>query len=418
MSFVLDRKNYIAVVVIGYLIRGMIYHFFPLINEILLWITILWPLLILGNDIRNRRWKPDRFQLPLCLFLLAALVSTVVNLRFYIDPNIIEPIDAIYSIVQGVALVLILLPYAKEEQSETTLTHLFRIIWSYVVLLAAGSIALLICYKLNISLPGGLSDADHIFTYGHMGEETRFCGLFGYSTDGGNLCAMAAVLTLYLYQHKQLPRVISVIGLFLLMYTIYLLDVRTSMVELLAVGIVIAFLWLKKRFGTWKTIVVIALVLGIGIVGLLVLKQDAIQGYLAMYREDPRKTVIFLTTGRSEYWEYAWNGFLARPLLGWGWLNNSAIGYFDNHNLFFNLLYWTGGIGTLSVLWFTVLVIRECFQGALNGRYSLGLIILAIGVQSMLDRAILGTAHTAVETMVFWLVLGLLIYGGEKKRSG
>jgi hypothetical protein len=49
----------------------------------------------------------------------------------------------------------------------------------------------------------GLSSAEKLFTYGHLGEETRFCGLFGYSTVGGNLCSLAILLGIYLAEQEK-----------------------------------------------------------------------------------------------------------------------------------------------------------------------------------------------------------------------
>ena len=264
---------------------------------------------------------------------------------------------------------------------------------------------------MNIALPGGLGGAEQIFTYGHLGEDMRFCGLFGYSTDGGNLCALAAALAVYLYEQKKLPLILTVLSIALSAYTIYLLDVRTSMLTLLLGAMALGVYLLGKRIGKKKAAGLVLAAAVILIAAVLVLKKGTIDHYLTLYREDPRKTLSFLTTGRSKYWEAAVLGWLEKPILGWGWLNNSYIGYyFDNHNLFFNLLLWTGAAGTGLFLLFTVLWLIQAIRKKQNQGIGMILILLAVFVQSMLDRAIMGSANAGVETMVFWLCAGWMIY--------
>ena len=45
------------------------------------------------------------------------------------------------------------------------------------------------------------------------------------------------------------------------------------------------------------------------------------------------------------------------------------------------------------------------------------LILLAVFVQSMLDRAVMGSANSGVETMCFWLCAGVLAYRGRETIS-
>ena len=77
------------------------------------------------------------------------------------------------------------------------------------------------------------------------------------------------------------------------------------------------------------------------------------------------ETVTF--NGRSEIWKYSWNGFLERPLLGWGWLSAwrswafmkmdlwwTVEGVSWSHNAYLDLL--LGG-GVLAVLLFAAAVL-------------------------------------------------------------
>ena len=414
LEFLLDRKHCIAFLVIGWLVRGMVYHVFPLFNDILIWATVIWITAILIYEIIKKRIPFDAMTVILCGFLAVMVLTTVINHTSIQKWEGMELTDSILSIIEAAGLVCILFPAAKYEDSEAYqnyLSRLFCIVFGYVVLMALASVILFTLYRMDIALPGGFGGADQIFTYGHLGEETRFCGLFGYSTDGGNLCALAAALGIYLYERKKLPLILTIVCVLLLGYTIYLLDVRTSMLALLLCAMVLGVYLLGKRIGRKKAagIILAAVVVLIGAV--LILKKGTIDHYLTLYRKDPRKTLSFLTTGRSKYWEAAVLGWLEKPILGWGWLNNSYIGYyFDNHNLFFNLLLWTGAAGTGLFLLFTVLWLIQAIRKKQNQGIGMILILLAVFVQSMLDRAIMGSANAGVETMVFWLCAGWMIY--------
>ena len=82
------------------------------------------------------------------------------------------------------------------------------------------------------------------------------------------------------------------------------------------------------------------------------------------------ETVSF--NGRSEIWKYSWNGFLDRPLLGWGWLSAwrswafmkmdlwwTVEGVSWSHNAYLDLL--LGG-GVLAVLLFTAAVLWGVYR--------------------------------------------------------
>lgn len=421
LDFLLDRKHCIAFLVIGWLVRGMAYHFFPLVNEILTCGTVFWIAVILISEMIKKNRRFDWLTIILFGLLAVMILSSVLNyesIRLWKDLNVM---DVAVSIIEAVGLFFILFTAAKYEESDSFirfLKRLFLAVFCYVILLAAASVFLFLCYRMNISLPGGFGGADQIFTYGHMGEETRFCGLFGYSTDGGNLCVLAVALAVYLYDQKKLPLFITVSGIILLAATIYLLDVRTSMIALILNAFLAGGFLLSKRMGRKRAVIVMTVLLAVGAAAVFVLKQDAIRYYLDLYREDPQKTLRFLTTGRSTYWAKAVQGWKEKPLFGWGWLNNAYIGmFFDNHNVFFNLLLWTGAAGTVLFVIFALLWFIHVTRRRSNVSIGAVLIIMTVCVQAMLDRAILGTANTGVETMCFWLCTGLMAYGPTVQKG-
>ena len=82
------------------------------------------------------------------------------------------------------------------------------------------------------------------------------------------------------------------------------------------------------------------------------------------------ETVDF--NGRSEIWKYSWNGFLDRPLLGWGWMSAwrswafmkmdlwwTVEGVMWSHNAYLDLL--LGG-GILAVVLFAAAVVWGVYR--------------------------------------------------------
>ena len=410
-EFLLERKNYIAVYVIGYLMRGLIYHFFPPVNDILMWITILWPLILIGSDLYRRRFRMDRMKAALCIFLLAALTSTLLHIQAATP-------EVWVSLWNACGLILILFPAAETEEPKPYhrfFRRLFTAVFALISLMAAGSLFLYLCFRAGISLPGGLSGEEQLFTYGHLGEEKRFCGLFGYSTVGGNLCTIAVMTGIYLLEQNVLPKWLIMSCEAVLLAMVLLLDVRTSMVELFLVGVFLVWITLRKRMPAKRVFLLFSAAAVIAAAGVWILKQNAIMSFLANMKTDPVGTMRFLTTGRSVYWTQAWEGFLKHPILGQGWNNNTGVKYFDSHNLLFNLLLWTGLTGTIAFFTFLGLLVQRMWKdrSRIEAQKLIGLVCVVIGVfaASMLERTLIGTENTTVDTSCFWLAAGMLGYG-------
>lgn len=414
MSFILDRKNYIGFYVIGFLLRGFIYHFFPMINDILMWMTIVWPIVLIGSDLRAKAVKMDGIKYCLTAFITAALLSTLLHFSASNEESWVSLWNAV-----SLVYLLFLSPGMEEEKEyRTFFDRLTLAAWALISLMALVSLILFCCYLMNISLPMGLASAERLFTYGHLGEETRFCGVFGYSTVGGNFCALAVLLGIYLIETKAVNRWISFLSIMVLLVTVWLLDVRTSMVELLVCALGLLYWLLRKKLSAGKTAGVMIAGIAVASVGVYVLKQDAIHSFLTKFGEDPEGTLRFLTTGRSVYWKNAFQLFLRNPLFGQGWANNTGVNYFDCHNLLANLLLWTGLAGTFSFaaflgFWLRCVLKRKKIISD-QKILSLSLVILGVFTASMLERTLIGTENTSPDSSFFWLAAGMLAYFPKK----
>ena len=128
LNFILDRRNYIAVYVIGYLVRGIIYHFFPFINEILMWITIIWPVIIIWHDIFSGFQKPDSTQVSLYLFLFFALLSTLINIKDVLAYDYYSRGEVSLSLWNAVSLIYILFGNGRKEEKRSYQTFINQLI--------------------------------------------------------------------------------------------------------------------------------------------------------------------------------------------------------------------------------------------------------------------------------------------------
>ena len=420
------RKIYISILVMGYLLRGIIYHVFPAINEILPWFTVIAPVAIVLIDLVKDRRKPDGMETALLVFLCAAVITSVMHGPQYLNQRVGDMVfptteDLIFSLVQAFGLCVVCFRAPLREDPERYPKFMDRLgmaAWLVICGLMLGSVILYLCYVNDISLPGGLGSADQIFTYGHLGEEMRFCGLFGYSNDGGNLCGLAAVLTIILAQRKRIPLWAAGCAYLLSACTIFLLDVRTSVVELLVITAIPVYYLLGKKIGYGRTILLVGITAALLVIAMVVSRPEAIATFMERFRKDPYDGLRFLTTGRSFFWDMSVQMFRKSPIFGQGWLNSQALGYFDGHNLFFNVLLWTGLSGILPLTVFAVLLIRHLVQNKRTlrecGLTVWELLLIAVLTESMLDRAILGTSHTGPETTFFWLTAGMLGYYVKK----
>ena len=130
-------------------------------------------------------------------------------------------------------------------------------------------------------------------------------------------------------------------------------------------------------------------------------------------------SVNLLSSNRMIIWTTAFQEFLKRPLLGWGWENGDSIAQFTNeniyncHNIFINLLLWTGIPCFLLFICFLFMVIKQFVnlskQSESNILDWMAVVVIALLVQASLDILIIGEDVRA-GTQVFWLLAGYLYY--------
>lgn len=113
-------------------------------------------------------------------------------------------------------------------------------------------------------------------------------------------------------------------------------------------------------------------------------------------------------TGRTNLWEYAKTLIVQRPLLGYGVQEDVYMkGYLYRttpHNMYFQLLIWSGVIGALPII---AIFIRTIKKVTKYWNTKKDIRVLSIGVIGVLIY-FLFEVHTAVQ--IFWMVLSYLNY--------
>ena len=408
-QFVMNRNIYIMVYVLQLLLSGVMYHFLPQAPDIMNWVCLIWSVVIIVGDAAGKRLYGSLYQWLLWIFVIIMVVSTIVSGTV--------SVSVLMSIVKHIGLMYVLFSasrFTETDEYELTIQRLSFFIVLYVFVFALASAVCYWTYKAGITLPMGLNAPERIFTYGHYGTEERFCGLFGYSTYGGNLCVLALVLSWYLRESTVYNTALTIIVSILFGYMVMLLDYRTGMLICLFVAACLLWKQLRKRYSVFGCLLILLFLAVIGGTVFWIREKDYFARFLDLMKTDPFDAFKHFSTGRTEYWSMIIEKLPDHFWLGWGWLNSEALEfYFDSHNLFFNLLMWTGvlGCGVFAVFLVVSLVRIVLSRKMIRQHKSSWLIILVLCVlmESLLDRAVLGTAEN-VETAMFWIALGYLIY--------
>ena len=394
---------------LSYLFRGVLSKAIPGIDSILQWIFLIVPFVILFLDVARSRISFRRTNVTMLAFFIWAGISSILNA----DEMTSEMWFSLVSILMNGYVLLNASQYVSEEDYSKWLDRMALITVLYCSLLGLGSVIAYGTYEAGIALPFGLNSKERIFTYGHLNQDSRFCGFFGYSTDGGSLCAVSLILSLYLGDRKKLPGWGAVAGVVLAGANILLMDVRTSMLIVAAAVLFVLRLHLGTRYSAKKSDLILLIAIAVVASAFVFLKQDAIAAFRIEYAENPIRAWQDLSTGRTTYWIEAFQAFLKKPIYGWGWANSTQTEFFDVHNLIFNLLMWTGIVGMLLFSSFLVQLLTACHHShaALKKQNQIVLILLIAGVliESMLDRAVMSTLNSSPSTILFWISAGYIL---------
>lgn len=197
-------------------------------------------------------------------------------------------------------------------------------------------------------------------------------------------CLMELIINSQNYSRKSL--LLIALSVFLSLVAIVLTEVRTAILALIAIVPLAVFF---KRQNRMKWFFILAVILGI-VIALFIFSGRLQQGLndLLNYQQGNSRTSWGL---RIEFWKFAFQAFLAKPILGWGCQPFSDIvaagipfGIPDIkevqhfHSDYFNILATGGLVGILCWLFSVLLLLKKSLHDPV--RFILIIAILAIGL--------------------------------------
>ena len=380
--------------------------------EHLIWgINTLWVIYITIYDFKNKQIQFNNSRI-LILFLFF-IVSTISWILY--QPN--HTLFYFYDLIKLYEFGFIFYSYpidTDRKEIKNTINILAYSFCTYVFVYIIISFALVIFGHNAIILPNG-SNQTMIGIDNALAHKTRFMGLWAWYTIASFHCYIALCLHLYLIETTK-NKIINFIGILLCAYMIYLTDSRSSLLILGFIIISYFLFYLSKKISFKKTILVglsIILVFGIAFVYLKLLSN---QKLLTMLLNNPYETIKTLSSGRIQMAEEIINNLKNHWLLGEGYGNNNLIqnkfGIIHPHNALLATLLYTGWTGLFLFLIFTILNIKQIINNLsliIHSNFKWILILsICVVIESFFDICIIGARSTNIETLFFYLCLGIV----------
>ncbi len=248
-----------------------------------------------------------------------------------------------------------------------------------------------------------------------LAHKTRFMGLWAWFTIASFHCYISICLHLYLIENKK-NKIINGIGIIFCAFMIYLTDSRSSLLILGFIIISYFLFYLSKRLSFKKTIFIglgVILIVGITIVSIKLMSNKEL---FAMLLNNPYETIKTLSSGRIQMAEEIINNLKNHWLLGEGYGNNNLIqnkfGIIHPHNALLATLLYTGWTGLILFLIFTILNIKQIINNLsliIHSNFKWILILsICVVIESFFDICIIGARSTNIETLFFYLCLGVV----------
>jgi|GEM_PF-6460047 len=421
------------------LLRILIPYFYEYHFSVFEQVYTLWATVIVLDDLIHKRILNNKYKILFELLFTAALGSMI----FQSGPHDLTQVK--YLISYGVMV------YIFTSGSLSCSRKQFR---NFLVFLSVNTVVLIFFmnaasfWQYNVSAPSsdifrnllksfsGLFSARNNLSGFVTHIDDRYAGYYlsvGYASFSQYL---SIVLSLYLFDqlcHNWVAKVIGsllvLINAVLALWMLGMSDARVVFLDIILIVICLIAIGIKRITKVqWIGVII---TLGLSAISLFsieryfvpVLKQEIATSGMDNYQFWNK-----LLSHRLDYWAAGWTDFLKRPIFGNGWMKSDTLGetfsvariYLNHHNLFINLLCWTGFIGTgIFVLVITLCTIR-IFK---NGRYIaksksewLIVLCLCVFIQSMLDICIIGE-DLHIETPWFWLCFGYLVFLYKKKPA-
>lgn len=368
-------------------------------------IYAVWTVYLVLNDLIKKRLKFDGITVTMACFFIWACISYLFQPRAH---GIVQ-LTYLFTLLMMMALFFQMTRYYSKSDFQLYLKFIGKVvIYSVIVLNTLSIIYFMISGTFN--LPQSITSLFNMNA-----------GIYHHKVLGGEKCFLAMCFCYYLYKKKDISIASGLITILTSFVILYVGRPRTNYVQIAIVLLYFLFLVLKKNLGESKAnklfgaIVTIILILGIVVLG-YTLSGHTING----------KTLNEISTGRSNMWRDVFVVSLERPVLGWGWGNGEpmgdwvGVGFVENcHNMFLNVLLWTGFPGLLMFCGMVVLCILKIRRNKSlieSSGYTWFIVVtFALFVQAMLDPLVIGE-DTRLGSPFFWLFAGMLYYLDQTKE--
>lgn len=248
-----------------------------------------------------------------------------------------------------------------------------------------------------------------------LAHKTRFMGLWSWFTIASFHCYISICLQLYLIENKK-NKIINGIGIIFCAFMIYFTDSRSSLLILGFIILSYFLFYLSKRLSFKKTIFIwlgVILIVGITFVSIKLMSNKEL---FTMLLNNPYETIKTLSSGRIQMAEEIINNLKNHWLLGQGYGNNTLIyqkfGIAHPHNAVLATLLYNGWSGFIILIIFFVLNIKQiCLNltRIINHNFKWILVLtLCVIIESLFDTCIIGAVSSNIETLFFYLCLGIV----------
>lgn len=426
-NFIFSKKNlvlfYFEIVFFQMFILKICFsesgYFYYRSNLIIMGLNTLWVLLILGYDIKHKKINLKCKNIFfLFLFLLINTIDWIISL-----PSHGIYAEYIHELVKLFEFAYIFYSYSSKEninEIKKTVNILAYSYCTYVLVYCAISLTVYFLGYTEVPWPNG-----YIMTmYGNdnsVGHKIRFKGIWQWFSGVGLNCYPSICLHLYLIENKK-NKTINIIGIILSCYMIYLSDTRAALIILAFIALSYFLFLLAKKISI-KKVIYIGILLGIlGLIGLITLKFLKNQTLLNEFLNNPIDTIVTLSSGRIQMAIGVIEHLKETWLFGEGYSNNGFIintyGNLHPHNVIIASLLYTGIPGTIVFFILAILNIKQMFSNLKliisNNIKWLFVLTLCVMIGSMFDIEILGSRTPNMETLFFYLCLGISVNNSLK----
>ena len=417
INFISSKKNLILfyfeaiffqVFILRIFFTGNVYNTL----EHLIWgLNTLWVIYITIYDFRNKQIQFNNSRI-LILFLFF-IVSTISWILF--QPN--HSLFYFYDLIKLYEFGFIFYTYsinANIKEIKKTLSVLAYSFCTYVFIYIIVSLMLSFLGYKTFNLPNG-SPQIMIGIDNELAHKTRFMGLWSWFTIASFHCYISICLHLYLIENSS-NKTINLLGIILCAFMIYLTDSRSSLLILGFIIISYFLFYLSKRLSFKKTIFIglgVIFIVGITIISI---KLSSNKELFTMLLNNPYETIKTLSSGRIQMAEAIIYNLKDHWLLGQGYGNNTLIyqkfGIAHPHNALLATLLYNGWSGFIILIIFFVLNIKQiCLNltKIINHNFKWILVLaLCVIIESLFDTCIIGAVSSNIETLFFYLCLGVI----------